>query len=47
LKEEKPENFICKIARTPEEALELIEAGFELPCKYGGHKEIKLFRKRK
>lgn len=47
MKEDKPENYICKIARTPEEALELIESGFELHCEYGEYKEIKLFRKPK
>ncbi|MDT8781944.1 MAG: tyrosine-type recombinase/integrase [Candidatus Bathyarchaeota archaeon] len=47
LKEDKPENYICKIARTPEEAAELIEAGFELHCEFGEHKEVKLFRKPK
>lgn len=47
LKEDKPENFICKIARTPEAALELIEAGFELHCEYGENRDVKLFRKPK
>lgn len=39
--------FICKIAKTPLEAVALIEDGFELHCSYGEHDEIKLFRKRK
>ena len=47
LKEDKPDNFICKIARTPEEALELNEAGFELHCEFGENKDVKLFRKPK
>lgn len=47
LKEDKPENYICKIARTPEEAAELIEAGFELHCEFGEYNDVKLFRKQK
>jgi hypothetical protein len=39
--------FICKVAKTPTEAVALIEDGFELHCCYGEHDEIKLFRKRK
>ena len=39
--------FICKIASTPAEAVQLIEDGFELHCSYGEHNETKLFRKRK
>jgi hypothetical protein len=39
--------FICKVAKTPTEAVALIEEGFELHCCYGEHDEIKLFRKRK
>jgi|WetSurMetagenome_2_1015567.scaffolds.fasta_scaffold363316_1 hypothetical protein len=45
MKEDKPENYVSKIAKTPEEAVELIEAGFELHCEYGRDKEIKIFRK--
>jgi len=40
-------NFVCKIAKTPNEAVVLIEDGFELHCCYGENDEIKLFRKRK
>jgi hypothetical protein len=47
MKEDRPENYICKIAGTPEEALDLIEAGFELHCEFGEYKETKLFRKPK
>ena len=39
--------FICKVAKTPTEAVALIEDGFELHCCYGEHDEIKLFKKRK
>jgi len=39
--------FICKVAKTPNEAVALIEEGFELHCCYGENDEIKLFRKRK
>ena len=39
--------FICKVAKTPLEAVVLIEDGFELHCSFGEHDEIKLFRKRK
>lgn len=39
--------YICKVAKTPTEAVALIEDGFELHCSYGEHGEIKLFRKRK
>ena len=39
--------FICKIAKTPTEAVALIEEGFELNCSYGENDEIKLFRKKK
>ena len=39
--------FICKIAKTPTEAVALIEDGFELHCCYGENDEVKLFRKKK
>ncbi len=44
---EEDNGYICKIAKTPQEACELIEQSFELHCCYGEHDEIKLFRKRK
>jgi hypothetical protein len=37
-------NFTCKIARTIEEATQLIEAGFEYICEMDN---TKLFKKRK
>ncbi len=39
--------FICKVAKTPTEAVALIEDGFELHCCYGEKDEVKLFRKKK
>lgn len=39
--------YICKIAKTPTEAVALIEEGFEFHIAYGEHDEVKLFRKRK
>ena len=38
------DEFICKTAKTVEEAKTLIEAGFEYVCEFDG---VKLFRKRK
>jgi len=38
------DEFICKVAKTVDQALELIEAGFEYVCEIEG---VKLFRKRK
>ena len=38
------DEYICKVAKTVEQAAELIEAGFEYVCEIDG---IKLFRKRK
>jgi len=38
------DEFICKIARTPEEISQLIELGFEYVCEHDG---LKFFRKRK
>jgi len=40
----KSEDFVCKTARTLEEASTLIEAGFEYVTELDG---VKLFRKRK
>ena len=39
--------FICKIANTSNDAVALIEEGFELHCNYGENDETKLFRKRR
>lgn len=39
--------YVCKIAKTPQEAVALIEDGFEFHIAYGEHDETKLFRKRK
>ncbi|MEM3153261.1 MAG: site-specific integrase, partial [Candidatus Bathyarchaeia archaeon] len=36
--------YVCKVAKTVEQASELIEAGFEYVCDFDG---VKLFRKRK
>ena len=41
---EKDDEFICKVAKTVEEAKVLIEAGFNYVCEFDG---VKLFRKRK
>ncbi|MDW8040546.1 MAG: site-specific integrase, partial [Nitrososphaerota archaeon] len=38
------DEYVCKVARTIEEAKQLIEAGFEYICDIDG---AKLFRKRK
>lgn len=38
------EDFVCKVASTPNEMKELIEAGFEYVCEFNGGK---VFRKRK
>jgi len=38
------DEYVCKVAKTVEQATELIEAGFEYVCEIDG---IKLFRKRK
>jgi hypothetical protein len=40
----KDDEFICKIAKTIQEASELVENGFEYICAF---EEAKLFRKRK
>jgi hypothetical protein len=40
----KEDEFVCKAARTVQEASQLIEAGFEYVCDVEG---VKLFRKRK
>jgi len=38
------DEYVCKVARTPEEISSLIEAGFEYVCEHEG---LKFFRKRK
>jgi len=43
-KEQKNDEFICKIARTLKEISQLIELGFEYVCEQDG---LKFFRKRK
>jgi hypothetical protein len=40
----KEDNYVCKDAKTVEQAKELVEAGFEFVCDIEG---TKLFRKRK
>lgn len=40
----KEDEFICKTAKTVQEASQLIEAGFEYVCEVD---DVKLFRKRK
>jgi len=42
--EQEKEEYICKVARTIDEAAELIEVGFEHVCEIEG---ARLFRKRK
>jgi len=44
LEHEQPENYTCKTAKTTEEAVKLIEAGFEKADEFNG---IHIFRKRK
>jgi integrase len=44
VKFEDEDEYICKIARKPEEIAKLIEAGFEYICEHDG---LKFFRKRK
>ena len=41
---EKDDEFICKVAKTVDEAKALIEEGFEYACEF---EDVKLFRKRK
>jgi len=41
---ESDDDFTCRVARTLEEAKQLIEAGFEYICERDG---VMLFRKRK
>jgi hypothetical protein len=38
------DEFVCKVAKTVQEASQLIESGFEFVCEM---EDIKLFRKRK
>ena len=38
------DEYVCKVARTPEEISSLIEAGFEYVCEHEG---LKFFRRRK
>ncbi|MEM1562517.1 MAG: hypothetical protein QXJ19_04640 [Candidatus Bathyarchaeia archaeon] len=40
----KEDGYVCRVARTPNEIAELIEAGFEYICEHEG---LKFFRKRK
>jgi len=44
LMEFKDDEFVCKVAKTVEEASQLIEIGFEYVCEF---ENPKLFRKRK
>ncbi len=44
VKFEEDDDFICKVAKTPEEIQELIEAGFEYVCQKD---DLLFFRKRK
>ncbi|MBS7653414.1 hypothetical protein KEJ13_09850 [Candidatus Bathyarchaeota archaeon] len=41
---ERDEEYVCRVAKTVEQATELVEAGFEYVCEVEG---FKLFRKRK
>ena len=38
------DDYVCRVAKTVEQAAELIEAGFDYVCEING---VKLFRKRK
>jgi hypothetical protein len=38
------DEYVCRVAKTIEQAAELIEAGFDYVCEING---VKLFRKRK
>jgi hypothetical protein len=38
------DEYVCKVAKTVEQAAELVEAGFDYVCEIDG---VKLFRKRK
>ncbi|MCS7120592.1 MAG: tyrosine-type recombinase/integrase [Nitrososphaerota archaeon] len=42
-KNENEDDFVCKVAKTPKEIADLIEAGFEYVCEQDG---LKFFRKR-
>ena len=42
--DEKEDDFVCKLAKTPQEIQSLIEAGFEYICNLD---DLKFFRKRK
>jgi hypothetical protein len=44
LMDEETENYTCKVAKTIEEATQLIESGFEYVTEMDG---VKLFKKRK
>lgn len=44
IKLEREDEYICKTAKTVEQAAELIEASFDYVCEIDG---VKLFRKRK
>jgi integrase len=44
VKFESDDEYVCKVAKTPDEIAKLIEAGFEYVCEHDG---LKFFRKRK
>ena len=44
VKTQSEDEYVCRVAKTVEQAAELIEAGFEYVCEIDG---VKLFRKRK
>ena len=44
VKTQSEDEYVCRVAKTVEQAAELIEAGFEYVCEING---AKLFRKRK
>jgi len=44
VKGKEEDDYVCRVAKTVEQAAELIEAGFDYVCEVNG---VKLFRKRK
>ena len=44
VKTQSEDEYVCRVAKTVEQAAELIEAGFEYVCEIDG---VKLFRKRR